>query len=223
MLSNLSIHVNEHTYLKNPETSDLGKRIVTASIDLIDELGFETYTFKKLGQAIGSPEASVYRYFESKHKVLLYLTDWYWGWMAYRLQLALANIESPKTRLEKAIKLLTQKVVEDSDFSHINEVKLHNIVISESSKAYLTKQVDLDNSDGAYAAYKAIVEEVGGIVSELSPTFDCPNMLVSTVIVGSHHQRFYAEHLPKLTNVAPDEDLVPTFYKDLVFKAIQVS
>jgi len=121
------------------------------------------------------------------------------------------------------VQLLTQKVVEDSDFSHINEVKLHSIVISESSKAYLTKQVDLDNHDGAYAAYKAIVAEVGGIVSELSPTFNCPNMLVSTVIVGSHHQRFYAEHLPKLTNVMPGEDLVPTFYKDLVFKAIQVS
>ena len=116
MLSNLSIHVNEHTYLKNPETSDLGKRIVTVIIDLIDDLGFENFTFKKLGQAIGSPEASVYRYFESKHKVLLYLTNWYWGWMAYRLQLALANIESPKIRLEKAVQLLNKTLQLKRDY-----------------------------------------------------------------------------------------------------------
>ena len=34
---------------------------------MINELGFEAFTFKKLGINIESPESSIYRYFENKH------------------------------------------------------------------------------------------------------------------------------------------------------------
>lgn len=221
MLSRLSIQVNEHIFLKDPQSSDLGKRIVTSSIDMIHEVGFENFTFKKLGLEIGSPEASIYRYFESKHKILLYLTNWYWGWMAYRLELGLANIEDPKIRLTRAVDVLTKQVDEDSSFSHINEIKLHQIVISESSKSYLNKWVDQENSEGAFSAYKSIVALLSDIILEVNPTFTCPHMLVSTVIEGAHHQRFFAEHLPRLTDVGKNEDLVPSFYQNLVLSAIQ--
>ena len=67
ILSNISIAINEKLYVKNPETSNLGKKIIENSILLIDEIGFENFTFKKLGDRIGSNESSIYRYFESKH------------------------------------------------------------------------------------------------------------------------------------------------------------
>lgn len=220
MLSRISIQINDHIYLKNPESSELGQRIVTGSIDLIDEIGFEEFNFKKLGISIGSPEASIYRYFESKYKVLLYLTNWYWGWVEYRMQFTLANIESAEQRLIRAINLLTSPIIEDSDFSHINEVKLHNIVVCESSKAYLTKQVDFENRYGVFSAYKAIVEQVSQLILEINPSFKCPQMLVTTTIEGAHHQRYFAEHLPRLTNVEENNDLIPQFYQNLVFKTI---
>src|SRR5690242_16757158 len=78
LLLKISIPVNPAVYLKNPETSDLGRKIIGRSIDLIEKMGFEAFTFGKLSKAINSPEASVYRYFESKHMLLLYLTSWYW-------------------------------------------------------------------------------------------------------------------------------------------------
>ncbi|RZV57945.1 MAG: TetR/AcrR family transcriptional regulator, partial [Flavobacteriaceae bacterium] len=49
LLSNLRIAVPETIYIKDPESSDLGKRIVENSILLIDEIGFDAFTFKKLG------------------------------------------------------------------------------------------------------------------------------------------------------------------------------
>ena len=70
ILSNITITVNDKLYVKNPETSALGKKIIENSILLIDEIGFENFTFKKLGEIIGSNESSIYRYFESKHKLL---------------------------------------------------------------------------------------------------------------------------------------------------------
>lgn len=65
--------INEKLYNKDPESSDLGKSIIKHSIELLDELGYEQFTFKKLGEVIKSNESSIYRYFESKHNLLIYL------------------------------------------------------------------------------------------------------------------------------------------------------
>ena len=67
------LDLDEHLYSKNPESTALGKKIVEQSIVMIDSLGFEAFTFKKLGDNIGSNESSIYRYFKSKHALLLYL------------------------------------------------------------------------------------------------------------------------------------------------------
>jgi AcrR family transcriptional regulator len=72
-------------FLKDPETTDLGKRIIENSIKLIDELGFDSFNFKKLASSIDSTEASIYRYFENKNKLLFYLISWYWSWVKYNI------------------------------------------------------------------------------------------------------------------------------------------
>ena len=77
----LKFRMNEQLFLRNPEESDLGRRIVSASIKMIGELGFEAFTFKKLATQIETTEASVYRYFENKHRLLVYLVTWYWSWL----------------------------------------------------------------------------------------------------------------------------------------------
>lgn len=212
LLSNIKIQVNEKVYIKDPDSSDLGKRIIKGAIDLIDEIGFEHFTFKKLAAKIGSSEASCYRYFDSKHHLLVYITLWYWGWMEYRLVFGLSNIESPRERLKKAVVILTEKIEEDSSFSHVNEIKLNRIVISESSKIYLNRNVDNENSEGFFLAYKQLVQRVSDIILEIKPDYKYPHMLVSTIIEGAHHQRFFAEHLPRLTDVVEGEDAVTSFY-----------
>jgi AcrR family transcriptional regulator len=221
LLSNLSILVNEKIYIKNPESSDLGRRIIEGGINLLEKVGFDDFTFNKLAKKIGSTEASIYRYFESKHKFLLFLTSWYWGWMEYQLVFRLANINSPEDRLERAVRLLTAEIHEQGCYSHINESKLHKIVISESSKAYLTKEVDQENKEGVFTGYKQLVERVSNIILEINPAYKYPHMLISTVIEGAHHQRFFAEHLPRLTDEIKGKDAITEFYREMVFKSIQ--
>lgn len=217
---NILLSVNNKVYLKNPESSNLGKQIISGSVDLIHDIGFESFTFKKLSVKINSTEASIYRYFESKHKLLLYLSLWYYEWLSYKLLFSLTNIDDPKERLSRSINLLTEKVVEDSDFSHIDEPKLNQIVVYESTKTYLNKQVDEDNSLGLFKPYKDLVEIVSEIILEINPSYKYPHMLVSTVIEGAKHQRFFAKHLPRLTDVIEGEDAIVTFYRNLVFNSI---
>jgi AcrR family transcriptional regulator len=221
LLSKISIQVSKNIYLKNPESTDLGRKILLGGIDMIYEKGFENFTFRKLGLQISSPEASIYRYFENKHKLLLYLTSWYWSWMEYRLAFGLANITSANERLEKAILLLTEPVKPDGNFLHIDEEKLNGIVISESSKVYLNKQVDNENNEGAFLGYKQLVDRVSEVVLEVNPQYKYPHMLISTVIEGTHSQRFFAEHLPGLTDVLINEDAITEFYKEMVNQSIK--
>ena len=221
-MENLHIHIaiNPSLYTKNPESSDLGKKIVCKSIEMIDQLGFETFTFKKLGIAIGSNESSIYRYFESKHALLIYLINWYWSWIEYKLVFATTNVVSPKERLDNAIKLFTEQVEEDNSFTFINEVLLNKIIISESAKAYHTKDIDKENEKGFYKTYKRVVQRVSDIVLEINPTFEFPHMLISTVIEGAHHQRYFSKHLPALTDVEEGKNNILRFYTDLVQKTI---
>ncbi len=222
MLPNINIQVNANTHIKDPNSSELGQKIVATSIEMIDELGYEHFNFRKLGKQIGSSEASIYRYFESKSKLLLYLTGWYWGWMEYKLLIRLTNIESPADRLIRSIKLLTEITEDDSIFLHVSEKRLQRIVIAESSKAYLNKEVDNENQFGVFSDYKRLVGKVSDIILEINKNYRYPHMLVSTVIEGSHLQRHFAKHLPRLTDVDQNEDLITAFYIELVKKALNL-
>ncbi len=116
--------------------------------------------------------------------------------------------------------MLTEAIAEDSDFSYINEIKLNRIIIGESSKSYLTKDVDSENKDGVFLAYKRLVQDVCDIILEIDPKYKYPHMLVSTMIEGAHLQRYFADHLPRLTDTVKGEDSVTTFYQHMVFSTI---
>lgn len=220
LTSNIVLQPCSRLVVKDPQSTTLGKKILMEGINQLAEVGYERFTFKKLAGAIGSTEASVYRYFENKHKFLLYIYDWYWAWIAYRLALALTNLPSPQQRLERAIEVLVKTIEEDSDFSFINEVKLHRIIVSEAAKAYLVKEVDEINREGAYLSYKQVVGDIADIIHEINPNYAFPHMLVSTIIEGAHLQRYFLAHLPRLSDARAGTDPVVDFYLDLARKAI---
>lgn len=207
-------------YVKDPETSDLGKKIIEHSIDLIDEIGFDNFTFKKLGERIGSNESSIYRYFENKHKLLLYLSSWYWGWIEFKLILSTNNIVNPLEKLTKAIEVVTEEINIDNNHPHIDEVKLHQIVICEFSKSYLTKEVDAENKNGYFLLYKRVINLIIHIAEEVNPNYPYMKSLISLVVNGSLHQHFLKNHFKTITNCSVQ--VTPTvFFTDLIVKQLQ--
>ncbi|WP_299109348.1 TetR/AcrR family transcriptional regulator [uncultured Tenacibaculum sp.] len=219
LLSNLKIEIPSGIYIKDPETSDLGKRIIEHSIVLIEEIGFEKFNFKKLGLRIGSNESSIYRYFESKHKLLIYLTSWYWGWIQYQLVIETYSIQDSKDKLRKAIEVVTKTTKQDSNFSHINEVLLNRIVIDENAKSYSTKEVDTENKEGFFRLYKEVVRRLAEIISLYNSSYKHPLTLASTIIEGALHQQFIRQHFKTLTNC--DDTITPTsFFIDLTLNTL---
>lgn len=196
----VKIVVNEKLFLKDPESSELGRRILQHGIQMIYDLGFEAFTFKKLGDRIGSNESSIYRYFESKHKFLLYLASWYWGWMEYQLVFATHSIEQPLEKLKIAIGIITKPSKEDSNFSFINHDILTTIMINEFSKSYLTKEVDSENKEGYFSIYKRLVTRLAKMIEAVDQDYKNALSLSSTVIESGLHQHFLMDHFPSLTN-----------------------
>jgi AcrR family transcriptional regulator len=215
----LNFEISPELYLKDPSSSELGKKIVSASIEMIHLIGFEAFTFKKLGKMINSNESSIYRYFPSKHKLLIYLTSWYWSWTDFRIVFAINNIESSKDKLSRVIDILTRPVVVDNSISHVNEVLLSEIIFSESFKAFHTRNVDEENKKGCFKSYKNVIQRVSSIMLEVSPEYDYPHMLTSTIIEGAHQQKYFLDHFPKLSDLTNLEKITD-FYKDLVFKTL---
>lgn len=220
ILSNLKLQINEKIYVKDPETSALGKKIISESIILIDELGFDNFTFKKLGERIGSNESSLYRYFENKHKLLVYLSSWYWSWMEYKLVFATTNISSPLDRLIKAISIVTGKVDDDNATEHINEAVLNKIIITEFTKTFLTKEVDGENKEGFFLIYKRVINRIVEMVKEVNPHYPFAKTFVSNIVEGALHQHFLKDHLKSITDC--NENISPTdFYIDLINKTLK--
>ena len=219
LLSNFKILVLDKTYCKDPESSVLGKKIIENSIQLIDEIGFDSFTFRKLGSRIGSNESSIYRYFENKHKLLLYLSAWYWSWIEYKLVFETHNISDGIERLSKAIEVVTREVKQDSSYSHIDEVILNRIIINENSKSYLTKEVDNENKEGYFSVYKRLALRLKEMIHEVNPTYPYASSLASTIMESGLHQYFLKDHFPTLTDC--DHEKTPyDFLKDLTIKTI---
>lgn len=222
LLSNFKISVQESIYNKNPESSDLGKRIIKHSIELIDKIGFDSFTFKKLGIEIDSNESSIYRYFDNKHKLLIYLTSWYWAWLEYQIVIETHSIPKAIEKLKKAIEITTKTIKEDSEFTHINEVILNRIIIEENSKSFLTKEVDKENQDGYFEVYKRLVIRLKEMILQIDTDYKYATSLASTIIEAALHQHFLKEHFPSITdckkNITPNQ-----FLTDLVFRALNIN
>lgn len=201
MAVGIRITLNKGLYQRDPQETSLGQKIIKHSILLIDEIGFEAFNFKKLAFKMESTEASVYRYFENKHMLLLYLVSWYWEWVSYLIDFNTMNIEDPKKRLEIIIKTFVNASRENPSIEYVNESILHRIIISDGTKAYHTKLVDKENTEGFFANYKKLSEKVANVISELNPSFPYPHALASNLFEMANNHIYFAQHLPRLTDV----------------------
>lgn len=188
-------------YNKDPQESELGRKIIKHSIELLDDIGFESFNFKKLAVEIGSAEKSIYRYFANKHLLLLFLTSWYWEWVNYLIESNTKNIEDPNKSLEVAITNLVKASSNDVLISYLNQQILHRVIINEGSKSYHTYSVDEENRAGLFLSYKTLVKNLSKIIKKINPDFRYCDSLSSNLFEMANNQIFFSEHLPKLTDI----------------------
>lgn len=223
MAFQFQIKMNTHLFLRDPEQTELGKKIISTSVHIINKIGFEAFTFKKLAKEIGTTEAGIYRYFENKHRILVYLTAWYWHWLEYRVNFHTNNISDPLIKLKKVINLLV--IINDNDLKndYLNIGMLNEIIITEGAKTYLTKHVSEDNKAQLFKPYKDLCKIISLIILENNPKYKYPRSLSCTLIEVSHFQDFFMKNLPSLTdfNTIPDPNAIVSFLVDMALGSIR--
>lgn len=218
----LQLKMNPRLYIRDPESSELGRAIIRHGIKLIHEIGFEEFTFKKLAAEAGISEPSIYRYFENKHRLLTYIISWFWTWLEYQLQYHINNVPRAEDKIRILIDLLTFRVSDRYNNEYINKDILAQIVISEANKSYLTKNVSEDNKAKLFKPYKDFCHRVALIFLEFNSVFPFPHSLASTLIETAHHQIYFKRHLPSLTDFGNIEDTAPLvqYLELLVFNTL---
>ena len=219
----IRVKMNDKLFLRNPEETVLGKKIVKHGLLLINKIGFEEFTFKKLSIEVETTEASVYRYFENKHKFLVYLITWYWSYIECKIVFYLNNITNNEIKLKTIIKLLVEEPINkglNSDF--ILEKDAYQLIMWEGSKSYLTRNVSKDNNDRLFKPYKDLCERIASIITEHNPKYKFPHSMASTLLEMAHAQKFFMQNLPSLTDFLKDEDdkKIILFFESLLFNSI---
>lgn len=220
----LQVHIkmNPALYIKDPEQSELGRKIIVNSISMIHDMGFEGFTFKKLSLEINTTEASIYRYFENKHRLLSYIINWYWTWLEYQFVFYTNNIGDPVKNIHTLIDLLIFELDDKFTSFDINKEKLYKIVVSESNKLYLTNHVEEDNKASMFKPYKDLCNRISMVFEDYNPTFKFPHSLASTLVETAHHQLYFAQYLPSLTDFgkAQNNEKLKAFLTCMIFSML---
>jgi len=212
----LTLKINPNLSLRDPQKTALGRKIIKYSILLINEIGLENFTFKKVAERIQSTEASIYRYFENKHLLFIYLLNWYWEWIKFRIDINVLNITDPVIKLKKAIRVLVDASKRNTNTEFVDEDILHQIVVSEGTKGYHTISIDEENREGFFVAYKSLCEKIMDILLEINPEFPYPRSVASTLVETANNNIYFASHLPRLTDIKANEGDVLDNVGDLV-------
>lgn len=219
----IHIQLSEKLFLRDPSISEVGRSIVRQGATMIEKMGLEEFTFKKLATKLKTNESSVYRYFENKHRLLLYLVDWYWRWLEYLMVVHTNNIKDPNKKIDIILNILMLKVEgELVGGPEVDKQILHQLVIKEGSKSYLTSHVTEDNKMQLFKPYKDLCARIADIFLEINPKYKYGRSLTSTVIEMAHHQYFFMHNLPRLTDFgqAKDEKEIINFLRHLILSAL---
>lgn len=199
-MSKYSFSLNTDLYLRDPLSSDTGKRILEKAAPLLVEMGLEAFTAKKLAEAAGLTEATVYKYFANKQKLLQYYFQLYWTWLEQQIKVFTAVEDDPKIRLLRTAKILSDMPEVAADPGMVSKETLRMLVVNEGVKAFHHAHVDADNEKKLFAPYKSITKLIANMILEVDPKEPFPFSMATTFIEMAHSLEFYKDHMPALTD-----------------------
>lgn len=220
MTASIRFAIDSSLYLRDPEETPLGRSIIAESIMMLDEMGFEAFTFKKLATRINSTEASVYRYFKNKHQLLCYLVSWYWMWLEYLIGIRTRNLNDPRKQLELAIIALLEASHDDPNVPHIDESVLHRVVIAESARVYMTRTPEQENFQGMLEGYKLLCAKITELIRAIDPKYKYPRELMETLLLTAHNVVFSTYQTQDRKAKRADYKSAEAFLNHIVFSSL---
>jgi AcrR family transcriptional regulator len=193
--------------LKDPESSDVGRALLSHGLDLMLELGLEAFTFRKLALRVGTSEVTTYKYFANKQRLLQYYFQLYWLWLRQAGAQEVERSSDPREVLAHVVEVLCGVWPRRLPPLQLDPAGLRKLVIAEGMKSYLHKNVDDDNARRLFHPYKELSAFVASRLVACRADVPWPHSFATTVIEMAHSLPFLMEHLPSLTELSSRKDL----------------
>ena len=187
-------------------SSPMGRRILSEGLDLMNELGLEAFTFKKLAERTGCTEVTVYHYFANKQRLLQYYFQLYWLWMQAHCEQEGRTLKDPRARLRGDISALCGIWPKDALAAQLDPFALRELVINEGFKSFMHKNVDSDNKLRLFQPYKDLCAHVASELKACDKSCPQPRSFATTLIEIAHSLEFAMHHLPALTELSAKKD-----------------
>lgn len=187
-------------------STPMGKRILGEGLLLMNELGLESFTFKKLAERIGCTEVTVYHYFPNKQRLLQFYFQVYWLWLATYCKEEGKNLEDPLERLRGDIRALCGTWPPSARANQFDPGDLRELVINEGSKSFMHKNVDSDNELRLFKPYKDLCAHIASEVKSCLPRSRNTRSFATILIEMAHSLEFAMVHLPALTELSARKD-----------------
>ncbi|MGV9013679.1 MAG: TetR/AcrR family transcriptional regulator [Flavobacteriales bacterium] len=193
-------------HLRDPAASAIGGRILSEGLALMNDIGLEAFTFKKLTEHAGCTEATIYKYFPNKQRLLQYYFQLYWMWLDTHCQQEGRSLADPWARVQGDIRALCGLWSKDAMAAQLDPVDLRALVLVEGSKSFLHRNVDEDNKLKLFKPYKDLCAHIASELKACDHKCKFPRSFATTLIEMAHSLEFAMVHLPALTELRPGGD-----------------
>lgn len=187
-------------------SSPMGARILAEGLGLMNEIGLEAFTFKKLAERMGSTEVTVYHYFANKQRLLQYYFQAYWLWLATHCQQEGRGLKDPIERLHGDIRAISGLWPADARAGQFDPAALRELVINEGTKSFMHKNVDSDNKLKLFKPYKDLCGHIAMELKACAPRMKHARSFATTLVEMAHSMEFAMHHLPALTELSDKKD-----------------
>lgn len=193
------VHIPSRMAQHDPSLSRTGLKILNTAIQMIADEGYEVFHLSRLAEKADTVESTVYRYFENKHKLLLYISGWYWAYLDFSIDYESRNLNEPRQILNKAIEMMAGKDLPQNNSLIGDPQLIHRIIIMEFSKIYITQLALEDNKEGYFVYFKSFVNKIAKLLSEVMSGYKFPRSFAFLLVSGIYQQAYVAEKLPALS------------------------
>lgn len=191
LLQAFKVKVNSGIYLKDPDTSAIGRAMVREGLVMMESIGLDQFTFKKLSEQIGSPESSLYRYFENKVNLLFYLLSAYWSWQEYRVVMSVLNMAPGKKKVHKAIEVILSTPDEQAQLDELPLAVLYRLAERESIRVFVQNNAAHAFPPEFFHSFDRLHGRFVTMLKEINPDYSCSEALISVLLDAIHLQKYF--------------------------------
>jgi AcrR family transcriptional regulator len=150
--------VSRHQWIKRRPVTDLGFRIVAATVNEFAAKGVQGARVAEIARRAGTTDPTFYRYFLGLRQAALFvMSEYYWSPLNARLHHYRQVTDEPKKLFELIVTALIHSAENDRSRPWLAESKVFQIVVAESRNPFLLPDAALD---AEYVGFLATLEEV---------------------------------------------------------------